>query len=101
MDKFKDLIAAVTGALRVVTTVGNVPGVNLIPYVNTVTSAAEVIAFAIEKGANVASHIAALTETFSGGLPSQDKQDALDAKIGELRTKVHAPLPPKEDGEED
>ena len=101
MADFKSLLAAVTTALGAISTAGNLPGVNLIPYVSTVANAAGLLQFAIEKGMNVADHIAALRDTFSNGLPSQDKLDALDARIEALRSKLHAPLPPKEDGEEE
>lgn len=101
MADFKSLLTAVTTALGAISTAGNLPGVNLIPYVSTVASAAGFLQFAIEKGMNVADDIATLQDTFSNGLPSQDKIDALDARIEALRTKLHAPLPPKEDGEEE
>jgi hypothetical protein len=101
MADFKSLLGAVTTALGAISAAGNLPGVNLIPYVSTVASAAGLLQFAIEKGMNVADDIAALKDTFSNGLPSQDKVDALDARIEALRTKLHAPLPPKEDGEDE
>lgn len=101
MTDFKSLLTAVTTALGAISAAGNLPGVNLIPYVSTVASVAGLLQFAIEKGVNVASDIAALKDTFSNGLPSQDKIDALDARIATLRTRLHAPLPPKEDGEDE
>lgn len=101
MADLSSLLSAVTTALGVIQTAGNLPGVNLIPYVSTVASAAGVLSFAIEKGQNVAKDIAAFKETFANGLPSQDKIDALDARIEVLRAKIHAPLPEKEEGEED
>lgn len=101
MADLKSLLDAVTTALNVVQTAGNLPGVNLIPYVSTIASAAGVLQFAIEKGQNVAADITAFKDTFTNGLPSQDKLDALDARIDTLRTKLHAPLPAKEEGEED
>lgn len=101
MTDFKSLLSAVTTALGAISAAGNIPGVNLIPYVSTVATAAGLLQFALEKGINVASDIAALRDTFKNGLPTQDKIDALDARIKSLRTKLHAPLPPKEDGEEE
>jgi hypothetical protein len=98
---FKSLLTAVTTALGAISAAGNLPGVNLIPYVSTVASVAGLLQFALEKGINVASDIAALKDTFSNGLPSQDKIDALNARIAVLRAKLHAPLPPKEDGEDE
>ena len=101
MTDFKSLLTAVTTALGAISAAGNIPGVNLIPYVSTVASVAGLLQFALEKGINVAADIAALKDTFSNGLPSQDKIDALDARIAILRAKLHAPLPPKEDGEDE
>ncbi len=101
MTDFKSLLNAVVTALGTISAAGNLPGVNLIPYVSTVASVAGLLQFALEKGINVAGDIAALRETFSNGLPSQDKIDALDARIAVLRAKLHAPLPPKEDGEDE
>lgn len=101
MGDFSNLLSAVTMALGVVKTAGNLPGVNLIPYVSTVANVAGVLQFAIEKGQNVAKDIAALKKTFSDGLPSQDKLDELNARIDALRIRLHLPLPEKEEGEED
>lgn len=101
MTDFKSLLSAVVTALGAIREAGNLPGVNLIPYVSMVASAAGLLQFAIEKGINVASDIAALGDTFSNGLPSQDKIDALDARIATLRSKLHMPLPPKEEGEDE
>lgn len=101
MTDYKSLLTAVTTALGAISAAGNLPGVNLIPYVGTVASVAGLLQFALEKGVNVASDIAALKDTFSNGLPSQDKIDALDARIATLRAKLHLPLPPKEDGEDE
>ena len=67
----------------------------------TIASTAGALKFAVEKGQNVAKDIADFKDTFSNGLPSQDKLDAQDARIAALRAKVHAPLPPKEAGEPD
>lgn len=100
MGTFSSLLSAVVTALGVIKTAGNLPGINLIPYVSTVANVAGVLQFAIEKGKNVASDIAALKDTFANGLPSQDKLDALDARINALRDKLHAPLPPPEAGEQ-
>lgn len=101
MVDIKGLLDAVSTALSVIKTVANTPGVNLLPYANTVAGAIDAIQFAFEKGISIAGYVVALKDTFSNGVPSQDKLDALDARIAELRAKIHAPLPPKEDGEPD
>jgi hypothetical protein len=97
----KTILGAVDTALGAIKTATNLPGVNLIPYVSTVSSAVGVIQLMLEQGQNVAHLVTDLKETFSGGLPSEDKRAALDARIAAARAKLHAPLPPKEEGETD
>lgn len=94
------LLNAVSTALGVVKSIAATPGVNLLPYVSTIESTANVLQFAIKAGASVADDIAAFADTFSSGVPSQEKLDALDARIAKLRSQLHAPLPEKEEGEE-
>lgn len=101
MADLKSVLDAVGTALGVIKTLADTPGVNLIPFVNTVSSAVSVAQLAIGQGQNIASLITSLKDTFSGGVPTQDQLDALDARIAAARAKLHAPLPPKEDGEED
>ncbi len=101
MADFSKLLDAVMTALNVINTAGNMPGANLIPYVSTIASAAGFLQLAISKGRNVAADIAAFRDTFANGLPSQDKLDALDARIAAARTKLHLPLPSPEEGEPD
>lgn len=95
---WKSLLDTVTQALNTVQTIGNTPGVNLIPYVSTIASAAGVIKFGIEAGANVVDDIAAFRATFDHP-PTPEELAALNARIAGLRTKLHAPMPPKEAGE--
>ena len=99
MPNFQSILDAVEAALNVIKTVAETPGVNALPYVSTVASAVTAIQAGIKIGANVAPYVVALADTFSGGKPSQDQLDTLDAKIAELRAKLQAPLPPVEAGE--
>lgn len=101
MSSWKRAFDVVQQALGVVAAAGNIPGVNLIPYVGTITAAAGAMQAGLNAGKNIAPYVAAVRETFSDGLPSAEKLSALDAKIAELEAKVAAPLPPKEDGEPD
>jgi hypothetical protein len=101
MATFASILGAINTALSVIKTATAIPGASLIPYVSTVSSVVDTIQFALGKGANVAGLVSDLADTFSNGLPSQDKLDALDAKIAALRVKLHAPLPDKEEGEEE
>jgi hypothetical protein len=101
MADWKQAFAVINNALSVISAAGSTPGVNLIPYVSTVAAGAAVLQAGLNAAVNVAPYIEAISETFSGGLPTEAQRVALDAKIAELEAKVDAPLPPKEDGEED
>jgi hypothetical protein len=101
MANWQQAFSVINTALGVISAAGNTPGVNLIPYVSTVASAAAAIQTGLNAAVNVAPYVEAISDTFSGGLPSASQLSALDAKIAELEAKVDAPLPPKEDGEED
>lgn len=96
---WKQAFNAVNTALGVIAGAGDIPGVNLIPYVSVVSSAAKAIKMGLNAAVNVAPYVEAVRETFADGLPTPEKLSALDAKIGELRALVNAPLPPREDGE--
>jgi hypothetical protein len=98
---FKGAFEAIAMAAGVVQTAANTPGINVIPYANLVGSAAGLLQRAINLGLNITPYIEAIKDTYSGGVPSQEKQDALDAKLAQLRAEIQAPLPPPEEGEED
>lgn len=101
MSAWKQAFDVINLALGAINAFGNTPGVNLIPYVSTVAAAAGALKAGINAAVNIAPYVAAITNTFSGGLPTPAELAALDAKIAELEALVAAPLPPKEDGEED
>lgn len=96
---FKSLLDAFGNVAGVIKTIADTPGINLLPYASTVSSAVSAIQFGLKVGENVSTHIIALKDTFADGIPPQEKLDALDAKIAALRTKLHMPLPEKEEGE--
>jgi hypothetical protein len=95
------VLDAVNAALSVIKTVANTPGVNIIPYAATISSAISAIQLAESVGKNIIPYVTAISDTFSGTVPTQADLDALDAKIADLEAQVQAPLPPKEDGEPD
>lgn len=96
---WKKAFEAVNMALGVIAGAGDIPGVNLLPYVNVVSSAAKAIQMGIGAGVKVAPYIVAINDTFKDGLPTQEKLDALDAKMKELHTEVQLALPPREGDE--
>lgn len=96
------LFSAINTGLNTIKTIAALPGVNMIPYATTIAGGIEVLQLAFEAGQNIMPYVVAFKETFeTGGEVPQEKLDALDVKINELRGKLHAPLPDKEDGEED
>lgn len=102
MADLQKILSALNSALAVVKTVAETPGVNLLPYASTVSSAISAIQAGVSAGANVMPFVEALAATFTQDkVPTQAELDALDAKIDELRSKLHAPLPPREDGEDE
>lgn len=101
MSDWKAALDVITTALGIIKTAGNTPGINLIPYVGTVATAASVLQAGIQAGLNITPYITAISNTFFGGLPTEAERAALDVKIAELEAKVDAPPPPKEEGEED
>jgi hypothetical protein len=92
---------ALQTALSAVSAAGSIPGVNLIPHVATIATAAGVIKQAIDIGVKVTPYIKAVVKTYAGGIPTEPERLALDAKISELEAKVQEALPPKEAGEPD
>lgn len=96
---WKHALEVVSNALGVISSAAAIPGVNLIPYVSTVAVAAGALNAAINAGVKIAPYVAAIKDTFSNGLPTEEKRLALDAKIAELEALVNAPLPPQEAGE--
>lgn len=101
MTDWKAAFEVINTALGIIATAGSTPGINLIPYVSTVAAAAAAIQAGLGVAANITPYIVAIKNTFEGGLPSEAELAALDAKIAELEAALDAPLPPKEEGEEE
>jgi len=100
MFDFKPVIDAAEKALSVIEAAGNIPGVDLIPYVGTVLKFVGYAKKGIELGKVVAPDIADFVETFSNGLPSEEKRAALDARIASNHAKIQGFTPVLEEGEE-
>lgn len=101
LQQLQSLVGAVRLGLGVITKVGTIPSANLIPYVSTLTSAAEVAEALIDIGEDATSNIKAIRDTFSKPDVAPEDMAALDASIAAWRTKLHAPMPEKETDEPD
>lgn len=93
------VLSAVGTALGAIKTATDLPGVNLIPYVSTVSSVISVAQLALSQGQNIANLVTDLESTFAGGLPTDAQLAALDARIAAAQAKLHAALPEPEAGE--
>ncbi len=102
MSSISDILEALDKAMSVVKTIADTPGVNLIPYVSTLSGVIGTVHMAYTAGKDIEPFIQALSDTFTKpGTPTPADMAALDAKIAELEAKIDAPMPPKEDGEDD
>lgn len=99
MPDWKHALDVISNVLGVVSSAGSMPGVNLIPYVSTIASAATAINEGLKVGVKVLPYINAVKDTFAHGLPTPDQLSALDAKIADLQAIVQAPLPEREGDE--
>lgn len=98
----KEVLGIVSTSLGVVQKIGQTPGVNLIPYVNVVSSAAGALHVLIDAGQEFAPLALKLKDTFKKDAPPPTEEEiaALDADTQAELDKLRA-LPPKEDGEPD
>lgn len=100
MSSISSILEAIDKAMAVVKTIADTPGVNLIPYVSTLSGVIGTVHMAYTAGENIEPFIQALSDTFTKpGTPTPADMAALDAKIAALEAQIDAPLPPKEDGE--
>lgn len=99
MPSLTQILDAVDTALGVVKTLAETPGMNLLPYAKTISSAIGAVKAGVAAGKNVMPYVEAIKDTFEGGVPTQQQLDALDARIAELEAELDAPLPAAEPGE--
>lgn len=99
MSDFKSVLSAVETALSVIETAGNIPGVDLIPYVGTVLKFAGYAKKGLELGKVIAPDVVDFIDTFSNGLPSEEKRAALDARMASNHAKIQGFNPVAEPGE--
>lgn len=98
---FDRVLGAAETALGVIAAAGNIPGVDLIPYVGTVLKFVGYAKKAIDLGKAIEPDVADFVGTFSDGLPSEEKRAALDARIAANHAKIQAFTPIAEEGEEE
>lgn len=97
-----EVLDAIDTAMATIKGVAETPGINLLPYVSTLSSVISTVHAVYEAGKDIEPYITAIAATFSGGnTPTAEDMTALDAKIAALEAQVDAPLPPAEDGEPD
>jgi len=102
MATITEILDAIDTAMGVVKSIADTPGVNLVPYVSTLSGVIGTVHAAYTAGKNIEPYIQAISDTFTKpGVPSEADMAALDAKIAALEAQIQAPLPPKEDGEPD
>jgi hypothetical protein len=102
MSDIKQFLETLDNAMGVVKTIADTPGINLVPYVSTLSGVIGTVHAVYSAGKDIAPFVQAVSDTFTKSeAPSEDDMTALDAKIADLEAAVDAPLPPAEDGEPD
>jgi hypothetical protein len=96
-----DGLDAVTVAIAEIKSIADLPGVNAIPYVATVSSALGAIGALIEAGRDITPLVSKLIDTFNGDEPSAAEIAELNAMIEQAHVEIQKPLPPAEPGEEE
>ncbi len=98
----KQALGIVTTSLQFIQSAGKVPGVNLIPYYNYVSSAAGLINELIEFGQDAGPQALKLADTFKKDAPLPSEADIAEAEA-ETKTALATlrNMPAKEDGEPD
>lgn len=96
------ILTAVDAGLSVIKKVADLPGVSIIPYVSTLSSAITLIQDLAAAGRDIQPQVQAVIDVYtSDAIPTTDDLAALDASIAAARAELQAPLPPKEEGEPD
>lgn len=101
MDKLSAVLSAVNTGLTTIRGIAALPGVSMLPYVNTIAGAIDLMQAIAKVGGDVVPFALKVKETFEKPGVSPEDMAELDAVIEAERVKLHAPLPPKEDGEDD
>lgn len=97
----QDILEGANNALTFIKSIADTPGVNMLPYVSTVSGAIGLIQAAYGAGKNIQPYVELFKKTFDGNAPTQAELDALNVKTKELEAKIQIPLPPPDEGEPD
>lgn len=100
MASISEILETMDKIMTGIKSVADTPGINLIPYVSTISGIIGTVHMAYEAGKNITPYVEAIKETFDKPeAPSEDELATLNAKIAALDAELNAPLPPKEEGE--
>lgn len=98
IDQILDVVNTVANTIK---TAASLPGINMLPYANTIAGAIDLLQLAVQAGRDITPYVSAIKNTFGDGakLPTDEELAALDAKIAALRAELQAPLPEKDPDE--
>lgn len=100
MASIAQILETVDSVMSKVNAVAQLPGVNLIPYVSTISGIISTVHSVYQAGKDVTPFISEIKKTFdTPGTPSQEDVDALHAKIKDLEAQIDEPLPEKDPDE--
>ncbi len=102
-ENTQKIISTIDGVLSVIKTIADTPGINMLPYVNTVSGAIGLAQVALDAGQDVLPIFDKLRETFGDGakVPTLEELAALDADIAAMHARIQSPPPAAEEGEPD
>lgn len=103
MVDIKSVLETMDKVMSTVKVAADMPGINLIPYVSTISGIIGTVHSVYSAGKVIEPYLEEIQATFPGGgkVPTQIEVDALNVKIKSLEAQLQAPMPAKEDGEPD
>lgn len=101
MSDLKPILDAAETALNVIEKAGNIPGIDLIPYVGTVLKFISWGKAAVAAVQVIEPKVDAFVDVWANGLPSVEKRAALDAEIASDHAAIQSFNPVAEVGEKE